>query len=127
MSRYDCPDQAWELIEPLLPPQKIQGKSGRPYLPHRKIVNGIFWVLCSGASWRDLPERYGSWKTVYNRFNKWSKQEIINSIFNQLLQILEQRNLIDWSSVLLDGSNVRALKAAAGAKKKILMTYQIMG
>ncbi|VTM87443.1 Transposase and inactivated derivatives [Raoultella ornithinolytica] len=49
------------------------------------IINGMFRVLCSGASWRDLPERYGPWKTVYNRFNRWSKSGMINIIFKKLL------------------------------------------
>lgn len=102
-------------------------KGGRPYLEHRMVINGIFWVLCSGAPWRDLPERYGSWKTVYNRFNRWSKSGLINIIFNKLLQILDEEKLIDWDAIALDGSNIRALKAAAGAKKNIPMNLQIMG
>lgn len=77
----------------------------------------MFWVLGSGAPWRDLPERYGSWKTVYNRFNRWSKSGIINKIFNRLLLILDEKGLIDWSEICLDGSNIRANKDAAGAKK----------
>lgn len=56
-------------------------------------MNGIFWLLCSGAPWRDLPERYGHWKTIYNRFNRWSKAGIINNIFNKLLQILDEKEL----------------------------------
>lgn len=80
-------------------------------------MNGIFWVLCSGAHWRDLPERYGHWKTIYNRFNRWSKAGVINNIFNRLLQILDEQELVDWDVIALDGSNIRALKAAAGAKK----------
>ena len=114
MSRYNFPDNAWNVIFPMLPKPH---HSGRPYLDHRTIMNGIFLVLCSGAPWRDLPERYGHWKTVYNRFNRWSKQGIINIIFNQLLQFLDEKGQIDWQSVSIDGSHIRALKAAAGAKK----------
>ncbi|WON76999.1 IS5 family transposase [Serratia sp. UGAL515B_01] len=118
MARYDVPDEAWALISPLLPPERNRVSGGRPYLEHRPVMNGIFWVLCSGAPWRDLPERYGNWKTIYNRFNRWSKSGVINSIFNKLLQILDENKLIDWDAIALDGSNIRALKAAAGAKKK---------
>ncbi len=127
MARYDCPEQAWELILPLLPAERPQGHGGRPYVDHRTVMNGIFWVLCSGAPWRDLPERYGSWKTIYNRFNRWSKEGIINLIFNQLLSVLDENDLLDWSAVALDGSNIRALKCAAGAKKNIQISSQIMG
>ncbi|WP_263058664.1 IS5 family transposase [Pectobacterium colocasium] len=118
MARYDFPDDAWFLIAPMLPPERGSAKGGRPYLAHRHVMNGIFWVLCSGAPWRDLPERYGHWKTIYNRFNRWSKTGIMNSLFNKLLQILDEKSLIDWDVIALDGSNIRALKAAAGAKKK---------
>lgn len=68
------------------------------------IINGMFWVLCSGAPWRDLPERYGPWKTVYNRFNRWSKSGVINIIFNRLLTLLDANSLIDWSATALDRS-----------------------
>nr|WP_226103770.1 IS5 family transposase [Dickeya dianthicola]MCA7002480.1 IS5 family transposase [Dickeya dianthicola] len=102
----------------MLPPERGSSRGGRPYFAHRHVMNGLFWVLCSGAPWRDLPERYGHWKTIYNRFNRWSKAGIINNIFNRLLQILDKKELIDWDVIALDGSNVRALKAAAGAKKK---------
>ena len=127
MARYDFPDDAWMLISPLLPPERGVSKAGRPYLEHRQVMNGIFWVLCSGAPWRDLPERYGHWKTIYNRFNRWSKTGIINCIFNRLLQILDGKRLVDWGAIALDGSNIRALKAAAGAKKNTPMNSAVMG
>ncbi|CDG22736.1 protein of unknown function [Xenorhabdus poinarii G6] len=58
-------------------PAPIHSKrAGRPHVEHRRVMNGMFWVLCSGAPWRDLPDRYGPWKTVYNRFNRWSKQAL---------------------------------------------------
>ena len=59
MARYDLPDEAWIIIQPLLPAEPIAPRAGRPWAEHRKIINGMFWVLCSGAPWRDLPERYG--------------------------------------------------------------------
>lgn len=110
----------------MLPPERGTAKGGRPYLEHRQVMNGIFWVLCSGAPWRDLPERYGHWKTIYNRFNRWSQAGVINLIFNKLLFILDDNALVGWDAVVLDGSNIRALKAAAGAKKNIPMNLTIM-
>ncbi|MGE0971699.1 IS5 family transposase [Klebsiella sp. WOUb02] len=85
MARYDIPDEAWTIIQPFLPAASASPQAGRPWAEHRMIINGMFWVLCSGAPWRDLPERYGPWKTVYNRFNRWSKSGVINIIFNKLL------------------------------------------
>jgi transposase len=117
MARYDLPDEAWTIIQPLLPAELVTPRVGRPWAEHRMIINGMFWVLCSGAPWRDLPERYGPWKTVYNRFNRWSKSGVINIIFNRLLSSLDAHGLVDWSATALDGSNIRALRCAAGAKK----------
>ena len=70
MARYDLPDEAWAIIQSLLPVEPVTPRAGRPWAEHRMIINGMFWVLCSGSPWRDLPERYGQWKTVYNRFNR---------------------------------------------------------
>ncbi|EPK4900558.1 IS5 family transposase [Klebsiella pneumoniae] len=118
MARYDLPDEAWTLIQPLLPAHPASPRAGRPWAAHRMIINGMFWGLCSGAPWHDLPERYGPWKTVYNRFNLWSKSGVINIIFNRLLSSFDSHDLADWSATALDGSNIRALKCAAGAPKK---------
>ncbi|MDE1482966.1 transposase [Xenorhabdus bovienii] len=54
------------------------------------------------APWHDLPERYGPWKMVYNRFNRGSKSGIINKIFNRLLSVLDEKGLIDWSEICLN-------------------------
>lgn len=127
MARYDIPDEAWAIIQPLLPAVPASSRAGRPWADHRLIINGMFLVLCSGAPWRDLPERYGPWKTVYNRFNRWSKSGLINIIFNRLLSLLDANGLVDWSATALDGSNIRALKCAAGAQKNIPISPGIMG
>ena len=67
--RYELTDEQFERIEHLLP--EVEGW-GCPYNDHRKVNNGIFWVLRSGAPWRDIPEWYGNWKTVYDRFRRWA-------------------------------------------------------
>ena len=69
MSRYDLTDFEWRVIEPLLPSKP----RGVPRVDDRRVLNGIFWVLRSGAPWRDLPERYGPRTTCYNRFVRWRK------------------------------------------------------
>ena len=126
MARYNLPDEAWTLIHPLLPVGPITPRAGRPWAEHRMIINGMFWVLCSCAPWRDLPERYRPWKTVYNRLSRWSKSGVINIIFNNLLTALDAHALIDSSATALDGSNTRALRCAAGAKN-IPILPEIMG
>jgi transposase len=61
----------WERRQPLLPPQTP--KIGRPAHAHRTILNGILWILRTGAPWRDLPERYGPWRTGASRFYRWQR------------------------------------------------------
>ena len=78
LRRYELTDEEWLRIEPLLPPENT-GKQGRPRKDNRIIMNGIVWLARSGAPWRDLPERYGSWKTVYSRFRKWIDDAIIQA------------------------------------------------
>jgi transposase len=72
MGRYDLTDFEWSVIKPLLPNKP----RGVPRVDDRRGLNGIFWVLRSGAPWRDVPERYGSHTTIYNRFNRWRKAGI---------------------------------------------------
>lgn len=106
LARYDFPDETCVLISPIQPPERSFSRGRHPYFAHRHVMNGIFWLLCFGVPWRDLPERYGQWKIIYNRFNWWSKAGVMNSIFNKLLQILDRKALIDWDVIALDGSHV---------------------
>ncbi len=115
MNRGDLTNEQWALIEPLLPPQKPP--TGRPSLDHRQVMNGILLVLRTGAPWRDLPERYGKWSTVYSRFQRWRKAGIWDRIFEGLQGIKDREGLVDWEVHFIDGSVVRAHQHAAGAKK----------
>ena len=72
MRRHELTDEQWELIGPMLP-QKV-AKTGRPPVDRRLMLNGIFWILATGAPWRDLPGDYGHCKTVYNRHRRWSAE-----------------------------------------------------
>jgi transposase len=67
MARFDLTDTEWELIAPLLPSAQKRKVGGRPTRDDRRVLNGIFFVLRTGSPWRDLPERYGAYTTVYNR------------------------------------------------------------
>lgn len=115
MNRGDLTNEQWAQLEPLLPPQKP--RTGRPSLEHRTVMNGILWVLRTGTPWRDLPERYGKWTTIYSRFQRWRKNGTWDRIFAKLQTIKDREGLIDWQIHFIDGSVVRAHKHAAGAKK----------
>ena len=118
MHRYELSDQQWTHIAPLFPQRRHPGKAGRPPCDHRPLVNGILWVLHTGAPWRDLPERYGPWETVFYRFNGWRRDGTWSHIATALLDELDAKGLIDHDLWCIDGSVIRASRAAAGAGKK---------
>jgi transposase len=118
MRRYELSDRQWTRIAPLLTPRQYRRKAGRPPCDHRLIVNGILWVLHTGAPWRDLPERYGPWETVFARFNRWRRDGTWVRIATALLDELDDKGLIDHDLWCIDGSVIRASRAAAGAGKK---------
>lgn len=120
--RYDLTDQQWMSLQPFLPPQKPQ--IGRPAYNHRTVLNGILWILRSGGAWRDLPERYGKWKTISSRFYRWQRQGVWTQILQQLQQQADHHNQLDWDVHMIDSTVVRAHQSAAGAKKGILKTMK---
>lgn len=115
MRRYELTDEEWTLIEPLLP--ELAG-TGRPRRSPREMANALFWVLRSGSPWRDLPERFGPWQTAYHHFNSWRRLGVFERILEALQIRLDAEGHIDWDLWCVDGSSVRASKAAAGAGKK---------
>ena len=112
--RYELTDEAFERIEPLLPKQEDGGR----WKDHRTVLNGMFWILNSGAQWRDMPERYGKWQTVYDRYRRWTREGLFDRILQRLHVELDEDGQIDWGVFDVDGSNVRAHQSAAGASKK---------
>ncbi len=116
MRRHELSDGDWELIEDLFPGN---GKcAGRPWRTHRTMINGIFWILRTGAPWRDLPEHYGPWQTVYDRFNRYATDGMLDGILERLQVRLDEAGRIDWDLWCVDGSSIRASRAAAGAGQK---------
>ena len=82
MNCKELNDTQWEWLQAPLPPQKPQ--TGRPNLDHRRIFNGMLWLLRTGAPWRDLPECYGAWRTVASRFYRWRRAGIWQRLFETL-------------------------------------------
>lgn len=116
MRRYEVTDAGWEQIRDLFPVR--EGGPGRPARDARQMFNGVFWILWSGAPWRDVPPRYGPWETVYCRFRKWQEDGTLDRILERLQLRLDESGYIDWDVWCIDGSSVRAAKAAAGAGKR---------
>jgi transposase len=113
--RHDLTDDQWARLQPLLPPQKPP--TGRPGRDLRTILNGICWILRTGAPWRDLPERYGSWHTVYSRFYRWQQAGVWARVLAALQEQADAAGRIDWQIHFVDSSVIRAHQHAAGAKK----------
>jgi transposase len=115
MNRGDLTNNQWEWLQPLLPPQKP--KTGRPAHDHRTIINGILWILRTGAPWRDLPELYGPWRTVASRFYRWQRAGIWNQLLAAVQAHAAAQGQLNWDLHYLDGTMIRAHQHAAGAKK----------
>jgi transposase len=106
--RYELNDAQWERIAALLPGKA--GDPGRTAANNRLFVNGVLWVLRSGAHWHDLPQRYGKWKSVHTRFSRWAKAGVWERVFEALIR--DPKN----EYVMLDTTLVRAHQQAATGK-----------
>jgi len=107
-SRYELTQTQWERIESLLPGKA--GDPGRTAADNRTFVNGVLWVLRSGARWSDLPPRYGPYKSVHKRFTRWAAKRIWEQVFKELIRDRSNEYL------MIDSSIVRAHAQAATGK-----------
>ena len=118
MQRYELTDEHWSLIEPILPPQRRTTRGG-VWQDHRKVVNGIFWVLFSGAAWRDMPERYGSCKTAHDRLSRWQRNGLWDKVLATLRLKADSRGLLDYTQYNAD---FFAELGSTGGASKVGMT-----
>lgn len=114
MGRGDLTNQEWARLKPYLPKS---GQRGGRWVSHRRIINGILFRLRTGVPWRDLPARFGPWKTVYERHRRWSADGTWDRIFAAVLADADAEGRIDWSMVSVDSTSCRAHQHAAGAGK----------
>ena len=110
--RHELTDAEWARLQPLVPPRK----PGAPRKDDRLVINGILWKLATGAPWRDLPERYGPWQSVYTRFRRWTVAGVWDQIFAAVQRQADVAGQLDWEVHFVDGTVVRAHQHAAGAK-----------
>ncbi|MFP8906580.1 IS5 family transposase [Streptomyces atacamensis] len=114
MRRGDLSDTEWTRLEPHLP--KIVGRGGR-WKSHRRVLNGILFRQRTGIPWRDLPPRFGKWKTVYDRHRRWSADGTWERILQALQADADAEGRIDWSMVSVDSTSCRAHQHASGARR----------
>jgi transposase len=107
MMPYDLTDFEWSVIQPLLPNKP----RGVPRVDGRRVLNGIFWVLRTGAPWRALPESYGPYTTCYNRFVRWRKAGVLDRIMAAVSEAY------DGDIQMIDTTSIRVHQHAANSKK----------
>ena len=113
MSKYQrLTDEQWAVLEPLLASEPSSLRGRPPIHDDRSVLNGILWVLRTGAAWADLPERFPSSSTCYRRFSKWVKSGVFRKILEALARDLEERGAINLSECFIDGTFVVAKKGA---------------
>jgi transposase len=115
MVRLLLTDDEWELIKDVF---SKPAATGRPPRDPRTIVDGILWILRAGSPWRDLPEEFGPWQTVWGLFDKWNSNGTLDTILRRLQAAFVDIGEIDEELWCVDGTIVRAARCAAGGGKK---------
>lgn len=105
-------DEQWALIEPLIPGNERMPRTtrGRPWRNPREVLDGVLWILRTGAQWQDLPERYPPYQTCHRRFQKWVREGVMENILRALVRDLTERGELDVSECFIDGTFVAAKK-----------------
>jgi len=111
MRRHELSDEQWNRLKEKLPPER-KPQGGRPAKDNRVMLNGIIYWLNTGIPWRDLPERFGSWKSVYTRFSRWSK----SGVFEQVLAALIAEEIVDEATLMLDSTIIKVHQHGSGKK-----------
>lgn len=129
--REELTDEQWVLIEPLIPelPRRDDGR-GRPWRDTREVMNGVLWILRSGARWQDLPDRFPPYQTCHRRFQQWVREGTLRKVLEALAQDLQERGDLDLSECFIDATFIVAKKGGSewerpsGAKARSSWRWQ---
>lgn len=114
IGRHELANEEWLLIRDLFPrPSTRRGKPRHP----RRLLDATFWILRTGAPWRDLPKHYGPWRTVWRRFDQWRREGRLDQVKQRLLAHLNEAGALDWDLWCVDGTSIRAARCASGGGK----------
>ncbi len=108
----DLTDEQWTILEPLLPTPRRRDRRGRPWRDPRDVLNGILWILRTGAPWKDLPARYPSYQTCHRRFQSWRRTGVFERVLQRLAEDLRDRGKLDLTEGFIDASFSAAKKGA---------------
>jgi transposase len=107
-SDWRIPDELWERIEPLIPPECPKPKGGRPRMPNRKAMDAIFYVLRTGCQWKALPRSLGAPSTVHDRFQEWRKAGVFHRLWQSGLLEYDASKGLEWEWQAMDGAMTKA-------------------
>lgn len=123
MARLLMEDAEWAFFEPFI--VAIRGRGGRPAADHRRVLDAVFWIARTGSPWRDLPEEFGKWSSVYRQFRRWT----LSSLWEMILEALNESGARPDHVQMIDSTVIRAHHLAAGAKgglkKKVLAAQKV--
>jgi transposase len=123
LARNLMSDDEWTFFEAFI--TAIRGRGGRPPEDHRLVLDGVFWITRTGAPWRDLPEEFGKWSSVYRQFRRWT----LAGLWELILSALNESEAVPDTVQMIDSTIIRAHHCAAGAKgglkKRVLAVQRV--
>ena len=108
----DLSDAQWAILKPLFQPKRRPDGRGRPWKDARAVLNGVFWILRTGAPWHDLPPRYPPYQTCHRRFQQWRRDGLLTDVLTRLAEDLRDRGKLDLSETFIDATFSSAKKGA---------------
>jgi transposase len=108
----DLTDAQWALLGPFFRPKRRADGRGRPWRDARQVLNGVLWILRTGAAWSDLPDRYPPYQTCHRRFQQWQRNGQLQRMLQKVAEDLRDRGKLDLSEAFIDGSFSKAKKGA---------------
>jgi transposase len=108
----DLTDAQWAILKPLFQPKRRPDGRGRPWKDARAVLNGVFWILRTGAPWHDLPPRYPPYQTCHRRFQQWRRDGLLTDVLTRLAEDLRDRGKLDLSETFIDATFSSAKKGA---------------
>ena len=110
--RWEVSDAQWKLLEPILRPKVRRDGRGRPWHDTRAVLNGVLWVLGTGAQWRELPSKYPPFQTCHRRFQQWVREGKLERVLRRVAAELEQRGWLHGDEAFIDATFAGAKKGA---------------
>ena len=110
--RWELTDEQWELIEPILRPARREDNRGRPWHETRAVLNGVLWILGSGAQWAEMPDKYPPYQTCHRRFQQWVREGRFVEVLRLLAKHLHERGKLNLDEAFVDATFASAKKGA---------------